>query len=153
MINKRTSIVEKRLVDDFKKEFHDKLGYYPEVIVKSSRVDSPIPYMKMEELEEHFTSFLPMKFGKMVPLKSKLRYRDIVELRFIFCYLAYKLGYTSTKIGEFLNKRDHTTILYNIIQFKNLIELSSGFRDKYMSITSYINTKENEFIEQDNEVI
>ena len=34
----RMNLVEKRLIDEFKKDFHKKVGYYPEVISKLSNM-------------------------------------------------------------------------------------------------------------------
>jgi hypothetical protein len=137
----RMNLVEKRLIDDFKKDFHKKVGYYPEVISKLSKFDAPINFMSLEELTKYFEPFLPKIGNKIVPLAKKSRYREIVELRFIFCYLAKKIGYTTTATGRFLN-RDHSTVVYAIEQFKSLIQQGEGFQLRYKAIVDYITTGE-----------
>jgi hypothetical protein len=63
-----------------------------------------------------------------------------VELRFIFCFIAKKLNYTLDEIGDFLGKRDHTTVIYAIRTFKNLYETDVKFKLLYNEIITKIKT-------------
>jgi hypothetical protein len=133
------SKLEKKLITEFKDVFYEKLGYYPIVLTKpKTQGDTSIPVMSLESLKKMFDPFLPYRFERPIPLDSKLRERDIVELRSIFCYLARSMKYNLTSIGEFLGKRDHTTIIHNVNAFSDLVETNEAFRLKYFTILKYI---------------
>ena len=142
---KYESFLEGRLIEKFKNEFYEKLGYYPVVITKISEHDPQgFKMMNLDELKGYFTPFLPKLYGKVLKLDGKNRKRDIVELRHIFTFLARKLGYSFTSIGEFLGDRDHTTIINNVRMFNNLIETDPKFRKKYNDILEHIKKISNE---------
>ena len=46
-------------------------------------------------------------------LKTHSRKADIVDIRDKFCRVAYKVGYTTTEIGGYLNKH-HTSIIHSL---------------------------------------
>ena len=131
--------LEKKLITEFKDLFYEKLGYYP-IIVSSSKVqgDTSIPIMSLQSLKKMFDPFLPKKFNQTIPLESKLRKRDIVELRSIFCHMARSMKYNLVSIGEMLGNRDHTTIIHNVNAFSDLVETNESFRLKYFTILKYI---------------
>lgn len=131
--------MEKKLIDDFKEVFYNKVGYYPTIITKV-KTDSGefIPRMSLEMLADYFTPFLPTRGGFVLNLKSKSRFRPLVELRNIFCLLSRLMGYNLTQIGEFLGNRDHTTVIHNISSCKNLLETNDPFREKYLQIITHI---------------
>jgi hypothetical protein len=133
------SKLEKKLISEFKDLFYEKMGYYP-IVLTTSKVqgDTSIPVMSLESLRKMFDPFLPTKFEKKIPLESKLRDRTIVELRSIFCHMARSMKYNLSAIGEFLGKRDHTTIIYNVKAFNDLVETNESFRLKYFTILKYI---------------
>lgn len=126
--------LERKLIEQFRESFYEKIGYYPTVI---TQVQS-LPMMSLPALEECFTSFLPIRYGITIKLQSKYRYREIVELRMIYCALARQLGYSLITIGQSLGKRDHTTVIHNVNTFKNLIQTCETFRNKHNSIITYI---------------
>jgi|LakMenEpi03Aug12_release.lakeMendotaPanAssembly.Ray.scaffolds.fasta_scaffold917595_1 hypothetical protein len=132
------STLEKKLIIEFKNKFRLKMGYDPIVLTKITVDEYGIPLMSLETLESYFDSFLPVRFGKKVPLGSKSRKRDLVELRMMFVYIARTMKYTCERVGEFLGGRDHTTIVHNIHMFGILMETSDSFREKYYSILTYI---------------
>lgn len=139
------TLLESRLVEKFKLEFYEKLGYYPIVITKiTDQQTQELKMMSLEELKACFTPFLPRLYGKVLKLDAKSRKREIVELRHIFTFIARKLGYSFTFIGAFLNKRDHTTIINNLRMFNNLIETDPEFRNKYNNILKHIKKTTNE---------
>jgi len=134
--------LERRLIEEFKQKFEEKLGYTPVVLTKvSSQDNNELPIMSLEELAGYFEPFLPTVFGKTVELRSISRKRELVELRNIFCAVARMMRFTCVTIGEFLGGRDHTTVLHNVGTFNNLIETSESFREKYFLILTHI--KEN----------
>jgi hypothetical protein len=137
--------LEKKLIDEFKAQFFKKMGYYPLVVTKvSTDNDGYLPIITLENLEEAFESFLPVKYNKKVPLGSNRRFREVVELRNIFCSIARMMKYTTTYIGEYLGNRDHTTVLHNTNTFNDLIETSSQFKEKYLQIIKLIKQKYND---------
>ena len=137
--------LEKKLIDDFKSQFFKKMGYYPLIITKiSTDTDDYLPIISLKELEEVFYPFLPIKHDAKVPLGSNRRYREVVELRNIFCALARMMKYSTTYIGEYLGNRDHTTVLHNTNTFNDLIETCSQFREKYLQIVKLIKQQHND---------
>jgi len=126
--------LERKLIDQFKQSFFEKIGYYPTVITKVHA----LPKLSLNTLESHFTQFLPVRYQRTVKLKSKHRYREIVELRMIYCTLARQMGYSFIEIGKYLDNKDHTTIMHNIKSFKNLMQTCNVFRNKYNTIFNYI---------------
>ena len=131
--------LEKKLIDQFKQTFYDKLGYEPLVLTKI-QIDSDqyIPMLSLENLQTMFEPFLPFSCDRKLPLKSKHRYRELVELRNIYCYLARMMGYSLITVGQSLGNRDHTTVIHNVTCFKNLMETNDAFRQKYLAILTYI---------------
>ena len=135
------SHLEKKLIDKFKQEFFEKFEYYPVVLTKINLVtdeEDKTPLMTLEQLESYFTPFLPTKHGKIIHLKHKIRIREITELRSIFCYLARNMKYSLKTIGNYLNGRDHTTVIHSVNAFKDLIETCGTFREKYYQVLDHI---------------
>ena len=130
--------LEKRLIQQFKQNFFEKVGYYPVVLTETKMEggssDDYLPLMGLEVLKSYFDPYLPEKYGKIVPLNSKRRYREVVELRCIFAFLAKNMKYTFKSIGFFLGGRDHTTAIHAINTFNDLIETDPMFRHKYLVI-------------------
>jgi hypothetical protein len=131
--------LERRLIEEFKQKFEEKLGYTPIVLTKvSSQGNDDLPIMSLEQLAGYFEPFLPVVYGNTVRLQSISRKRELVELRNIFCAVARMMRFTCVSIGEFLGGRDHTTVLHNVGTFNNLVETSESFREKYFLILTHI---------------
>ena len=131
--------LEKKLIEQFKETFYEKIGYYPTVITRvQTDLEQYIPMMSLETLQGFFEPFLPTRYQRRLKLQSKDRYRELVELRNIYCFLARQLSYSLVNIGASLGKRDHTTVIHSITCFKNLLETDEGFRQKYITILTYI---------------
>ena len=127
--------LERKLIDQFKMSFYEKMGYYPVVLTKiTTGKQGFLRILPLEELDEFFVPYLPERFGRIIPIKSKLRYREIVTLRQIFCAIARQMGYSFKSIGEHLGGRDHTTAIHNINAFNNLLETEESYREKYLHI-------------------
>lgn len=138
-------LLENKLIEKFREEFYEKLGYYPTVITKTiNKGQQEFKMMSLKELKTYFDPFLPVIYGKRTPLDSKSRKRELVELRHIFSYIARKMGFSLLTIGQFLNNRDHSTIINNLRVFDNLIQTDPDFREKYNIILQYIKTKKHE---------
>ena len=135
--------LERKLVEEFKAQFQQKLGYVPIVFTKNDMEAADIPFMSLEELNRQFTKFLPEKFGEPLPLQTKMRIREIVELRAIFCYLAKNMKYSLKTIGIFLGGRDHTTVIHGLNIFRDLTETNDAFRQKFLMIHKHIRQQTN----------
>ena len=133
--------LERKLIDEFKQKFQDKLGYEPVVLTKVADSPYSIPIMSLEQLAEYFEPFLPELFGNTLTLVTKSRKRELVELRMMFCYLARSMKYKLEAIGNYLGGKDHTTVMHNVASFINLMETNENFRSKFLHILNYI--KEN----------
>jgi chromosomal replication initiator protein len=135
------SRLEKKLIDKFKEDFFNKFEYYPVVLTKINLITDEsdrTALISLDELESYFTPFLPIRYDKVVHLKQKLRIREITELRSIFCFLARNMSYSLKTIGEYLNGRDHTTVIHSVNTFKDLIETCPVFREKYHRVLDNI---------------
>ena len=142
--NEYAAKLERKLIEEFRIEFFDKLGYYPVVLSKYEQEILGEKYMSLEKLSSYFEPFLPTKYDKKITLVSKWRYRELVELRCMFCFLAKEMKYSLSTIGEFLSKRDHTTVIHNIRVFNNLMDTSDPFRDKFRTILNYIKQQQSQ---------
>lgn len=131
-MNKHYSLqLEEKLISNFKKTFRDKLGYEPIVIANK---DKNIPILGLTELKEYFNPHLPTKNEKIIPLDSNYRFREISDLRKMYCYIARLMHYNYTEIGESLGGIHHTSVLYCINKFKDLFKTNEAFKNKYFSI-------------------
>lgn len=130
--------LERKLIEEFKQKFQEKVGYTPIILTKIDTGDFYVPLMTMDQLMKYFDSFLPLQYGKKLTLPSKSRKREVVELRMIFCFLARSMKYKLSTIGEFLGARDHTTVIHNVSTFMNLIETDEQFRSKFQLILNHI---------------
>lgn len=133
--------LEKKLIDEFKERFLEKIGYEPVILTRIETNEYSIPVMSLQQLEEYFEPFLPSQYGKKLTLFSKSRKRELVELRMMFCYIARSMKYKLTAVGQFMGGRDHTTVMHNIATFQNLMETNELFRFLFLEILKYI--KEN----------
>ena len=129
---------EKDLVNKFLKNFHERLGYYPTVITNADLKEDSLNVLSLEELGKYFTPYLPKAYGKIVALGSKLRVREIIELRQMFCSIARNIGFSLKSIGVYLGNRDHTTIIHALRSFGNLMETDPTYREKYNNIINKI---------------
>jgi len=130
---------ETEFIHQFMEEYYKKFEYYPTVIARDSTVESKegIGVMNLNILENYFDSFLPYFYRQKVRLTDKCRRRELVELRTIFFFLARRMGYSLTNIGKYM-KKDHTTVVYGLKQFRNLYETDEMFRILYYKIVNHI---------------
>lgn len=129
---------ERQLIEGFLETFYKKMGYYPTVITKEDLEEKSLNLLNLEDLERYFEPYLPIIYQKKLKLSSKLRVREIVELRQMFCSIARNIGFSLKTIGQFLGKRDHTTIIHNVRTFRNMMETDDQYREKYNKIIKEI---------------
>lgn len=141
----KTNEAQTALIYDFMEKFRKQCGYYPTVITREAVVENKegIKLLTMNELSDYFDDFLPSLYNKTLRLNTKLRNRSIVELRFMFCYIARSMRFTLTDIGKFL-KRDHTTVIHALNMFHNLYQTDEAFRFRYTTIINSIKENQHE---------
>lgn len=130
--------MQKKMVTDFKNEFFRKFSYKPLIVISVPEDDHLIPQMTLNELQLYFDNFLPIINNKKILLTSKRRFREIAELRFIYCFLSRQLGFRLKEIGRSLGNKDHTTIIHSLKTFTDLMETSENFKNKYFMVFNYI---------------
>ncbi len=130
--------LEKKLIDEFKENFFEKVGYYPTVLTRV-QIDGDVyvPVLPLSRLKDYFDPFLPEPFGFKLMLDARSRVRELVELRNIYCHIARLMGYSFSTIAKSLGK-DHTTIIHNVESFRDLLDTDDAFRQKYSTILSHI---------------
>lgn len=104
---------------------------------KTSTID------KLDSLLE----IVAFRFGTTPDLiKGHRRFRELVEARQVFCYLArYEVKCTLLEIGAFLGGRDHTTIIYSTDHaVPSLMFNDKDIETKIKYITKLYNIKNNE---------
>ena len=137
----------KKLVDEFQQNFYDKVGFMPTVIINREKEKIVQNALSLDDLKKIVDSHIPEKFKNMgCTLESKHRYREIVMLRQIFCYIAKKQGYNLNPIGEKLGNRDHTTVIHSVRTASDLLGTDPVFISIYDNIIyDIVKTYGNEF--------
>lgn len=131
--------LEHQLIKEFLDKFYEKVGYYPTVITNTKDGEG-IKILSLSQLETYFEEFIPTIYGKKPSLSTKHRARPIVELRFTFFFIARQMRYTLSEIGQYVGKRDHTTVIHGLRTFKNLYETDVKFKSRYNTIINKIKT-------------
>jgi hypothetical protein len=139
MTEEEKSITEKELVKAFMEQFYETLNYYPTVITKNNTMYNrdDIKVVSLQTLQSYFEPFLPTHYGKKLKLPARNRSRYLVELRFIYFFIARCMKYNVVTIAKSI-QMDHTSVLHGLRTFRNLYETSDSFRDKYYKIINYI---------------
>ena len=131
-------VLEEKLIKEFIERFYEKLGYYPVVMTKDN--SQKYKSLKLNELEKCFDKFLPILGSKKASLSTRNRSRSVVELRFMFFYIARLMKYSLTEIGKYLGDFDHTSVIHGIKTFQNLYVTDVKFRTTYNEILETIKT-------------
>lgn len=79
---------------------------------------------KLKELEQivlHTIRQIDPSLSNMDSMIVNSRRRDVLIWVQCFSYIARKLGFTTTRIGEFIN-RDHATVLHSVKSVQNMID-------------------------------
>jgi hypothetical protein len=131
--------IERNLIKDFMDDFYEKIGYYPTVATRNNiQTKEGLNIIPLDQLKAYFDPFLPSRHGGTLKLDSRHRARPLVELRFIFFYIARTMRYDLTTIGKYLKKRDHSTVIHGLTTFGNLYQTNEQFRQKYHTIINKI---------------
>lgn len=143
--------LEERLINKFKKEFFEKIGYTPHVIaLNQNKSDTPV--IELQQIIDSVNTVMESKFGnvrvnnKLIRITSFLRSREATEYRFIYFKLAREMGYSYKEIGRALKTDktdgyDHTTVIYGVNTFNDLLGTSEKFALKYQEVVDFIKDK------------
>ena len=129
--------LERKLINEFRDKFFETLGYYPIVYGRNNISGYRAKVLTLDELKIAFKDYLPTSYGKAIPLDSKSRRRELVEIRMIYCFIARSMKYGLKSIGESL-RRDHTTVLHSLDTFANLMGTNELFRERFDMISGDI---------------
>lgn len=125
------------MVQKFIKEFKDKTGLKVMVhITELGNVDEENmlkSLLTLEKVEKIFLMCLPSEIANGFRLRSRSRKRDQVDIRCMFCAIAYRLNFTLSDIGRHID-RDHTTIIHLNRKADNLMDIDEQFASLYNSI-------------------
>ena len=131
--------LEKQLIENFKSDFYEKMGYYPIVLTKDYKNCGETVFT-LEHLEKYFIKFCPRnRLNKIISLRSRNREKETVEVRSIFMYFARALNYKLGDIGKYLNMH-HSTVIHNLQTFGDRMQTSPTFREKFTEIFEHIKT-------------
>jgi hypothetical protein len=125
------------MISKFSREFAEKTGlnvniHVPEFVkLENNNVKHLLTLPKVEQL---FLECIPPELRLEVKLSCRSRKRNIVDLRTMFCSIAYKLNFTLSDIGRYIN-RDHTTIIHLNRKAEDLLATDDRFASLYNSIT------------------
>lgn len=146
--------LEEKLVKDFKNDFYEMAGYYPQVI---TLVDSKynIPTIKLDELVLVINTIMEREYGneryhkKLYRVESRVRKREVTEYRYIYFKLGRVMNYSLAEIYNAIKSEgrhfDHTTVLHGCETFDSLLETNKEFALKYQGVVDLIRSK---FIKQ-----
>jgi hypothetical protein len=142
--------LEEKLVKNFKTDFYNKIGYYPQVI---TLVDSDynIPVIKLTDLVIVINEIMEKEYGnrryheKLYRVESRVRKREVTEYRYIYFKLGRVMNYTLSEIYNALRSDnthfDHTTVLHGCETFDSLLQTNKEFALKYQGVVDSIRTK------------
>lgn len=103
----------------------DKLNTLEDIVLKTMHIHNP-----------------DLKYIKSMVVKS--RRRDIILWVQTFTYIGRKMGFTTTRIGKFIN-RDHATVLHSVKAVENALftkeaDLNQIYKQVLNSIKEYVGT-------------
>jgi chromosomal replication initiation ATPase DnaA len=143
--------LEAKIIEKFKKEFKEKIGYEPHVLTMIDE-RSDIPKVPILMLREFVDGVMKERFGgqmignDIARLANSGRHRDIVNYRFIYFKLARMMGNSFESIGKTIataksKKYDHTTVMYACKCFDDLINTNEDFRTIYLELVIKLKDK------------
>lgn len=126
--------LEKKLVNEFRKKFFEKLGYYPRVILQD---ELQIPVLPLTQLQSVIENIMWNKYPYMrnKSLSDPKRLEELVKFRKIFFFMGKQMGYTLKEMGNFLGSKDHSTVVHNITSAKNFLRNGNpSFTESYSEV-------------------
>lgn len=135
--------LQRKLIEEFKKKFYDKLGFYPEVIthttVFSDTNKSTIMRIPLDELMDIFDTHILLPHIKYTPnagwitsLRNKTRIREICEIRYMYFKVAAMMGYSTSTIGRTVGM-NHSSVIHGLQRLNDHLETDIRVRQDYYS--------------------
>lgn len=125
------------MTQKFIKEFKEKTGLKVMVhITELGNIDQENVLkhlLTLEKVEKIFLMCLPPEMAEDFRLRNRSRKRDQVDIRSMFCAIAYRLNFTLSDIGRHID-RDHTTVIHLNRKADNLLDIDERFASIYNSI-------------------
>jgi chromosomal replication initiation ATPase DnaA len=148
---KRT--LETKLINRFKAEFYEKIGYTPEVITFVDEKNN-LPIVSLDSMISIFEDIMTEEFGNRtlnghkIRITSPIRKRDVVEYRYIYFRIARLMGHVLTDIAESLIGKkgkhyDHTTVIHGCNTCDDLVQSDEKFALAYQKVINQIRLKFN----------
>jgi hypothetical protein len=118
--NQRLENIE-MFIKQFKTDFESLYDTTPVVIYTlKDEVTYPISLNELEKICDAF-----IEPNSKLHIREKNRKRNIVIARHIFFYIAYKMGYTTTYLGEYLGW-DHASVIHGKKSVNNLLDINDS---------------------------
>lgn len=143
--------LEDRLINKFKIEFNEKVGYIPQVITLYDD-KSNLPRIELYELIGVINDIMEREFGdrrinrKLMRITSFLRNRDVTDYRYIYFKIGRLMGYSFKEIGLQLptdetKGYDHSTVMHGVKEFDGQLGTNQKFALRYQHVVDNIRTK------------
>lgn len=126
------------LIDRFRREFYEKTGLRAMVHVNNFPKDSmggmsTGTVISLQQVETIFIGSLPPEIQDTFVLRTRSRKRDLVDLRSMFCSIAYRMNFTYASIGKYIGK-DHTSIIHLNRKADALLDTDPRYANMYNNI-------------------
>jgi chromosomal replication initiation ATPase DnaA len=143
--------LEKRLINKFKKDFFEKVGYIPNVISLADD-ENNLPTIELSDLVKIINELMEEEFGdrminkKLIRITSILRAREVIDYRYIYYKIGRMMGYSLKQVAYALKTDegsvyDHTTVMNGIEKFDNLLGNNQKFALQYQRVFRTIRKK------------
>jgi len=118
--NERLKNIE-MFIEKFKTDFETLYDITP-VVIYTLKEEIAYP-ITLNDLEKICDAFIDPT--NKLCIRQKNRKRNVILARHIFFYIAYKMGYTTTYIGEYLGW-DHSSVIHGKKSVSNLLEINDS---------------------------
>ena len=127
MIQKEKQTQLSKLISSFKKKFLELTNSVPLI-----KIEEHVKYnrIELENLENIINTIIPksltVDYPEVKSIVTKLRRRELIDLRAIFCYHAKLNEYNHSQIAAYL-KQDRTNVYNSINMYHKLISYDDVF--------------------------
>lgn len=127
MIQEEKQTQLSKLISSFKKKFLELTNSVPLI-----KIEEHVKYnrIELENLENIINTIIPksltVDYPEVKSIVTKLRRRELIDLRAIFCYHANLNEYNHSQIAAYL-KQDRTNVYNSINMYRKLISYDDTF--------------------------
>ena len=127
MIQEEKQTQLSKLINSFKKKFIELTNSVPLIKIKETVKYNRI---QLKDLENIINTIIPKSlladYPGVTSIVTKLRRRELIDLRAIFCYHANLSGYNHNQIAAYL-KQDRTNVYNSLNMYHKLISYDDVF--------------------------